>query len=1561
MHLSATDLENLKNLKRELQLEDKSSKLENLAAALLGRLLDVPISVAKSGFQHGGDAGPAGNQGRRFRLECKKYSDITRLSDRELLGEIDHALARDEALEAWFLIATRSVPEQLAQDLRQKGERIGVPVVILDWKDNELGSLAALCASNPDLVAEQFSEKAAILARLLQPYADNALSMLRRDLQSWQLGFDMLRARSHELLDKIWHSPRESNAKFGQDAAGGAQSSRVRRTGVHEALSEWWRGPAETDAPATIIGWDGVGKTWAALDWLVDNKEALPVVLVVPSSAAAALSGASETSVRRFLADQLFELTGVRDSEHWLRRLDNLLKRPIEEGPVLTVFFDGLNQEPSVPWLSLLKVLQGESFSGRVQVIVSTRNHHFESKLSRLRSLIMPGVPIVVDIYDAAPGGELDQMLQFEGLERTDLHPDLIELASTPRLFKLVIKFRDRLVEAGQVTVHRLFWEYGRDTLGERAGRSFSEAEWRAWLQEVAQRHLAGIREFSVKSLSEMADRPDLSAGEAYARLSDIVDGRFAVPGPSGNLQLTPTIVAHALGAALLAHLDTMEGSTFAALDAELMQWLDPIAGFDQRLEILRAAVSIQVERGSSTESALPGVLVTAWLQTQNITDCHRLELAGLAASLTGALLDAVEHSRGQSQASARLWAINALRSIPRKDTAALDIIVERASHWLSIVSRDVNPRGETNAELEARRSDLLRNRIGMDASRRITVVGVDLELVDRNDGGLQSTIPSILEGFPLIRAQSVFEVTAVALAVRGRSEIWDGLRWLCLLNETDPDETATALRELSEEVRHRQPEPGVHPDLPARVVALLLWLSGQEQDEDAATSINPAIGHPLSYERDYLPRPCRSLFPLERRHAKVALGDTEMPLLARVQRTSELWFDPTFEPPDAFVEEIRKAAAGIDVARLSRHGSHTIEDHHFELLEPVLARCAPDQLADLIHRKMQSIATSPAESRYWSAIQVTDHFLLAGEAEAEAARVLRSSATESDDSQEFYAASHLLMLELQDLNAHAQIDALIRADLRSFLNDLEEILHTPTTDDADALIARYADGSPKQQQDLLILLSIHPIEFSNDVWSWIEGFAKGEDRELRSFAFYALTASGELRFGRTLATEGWSWSPDAPLWVNHYGTEALIEATRALPFDQVVPRLAPWRVLEAARRRGADPSEVRLAAQVFGHVLAAEKIDAPEPGSALVVDRTEAKASPFTFSVLPQSIQEGSDPMAALKAAMDPEVQFKAQRRAVETAVSRIREARRSGASLYLTEVNAEDFGPVLQHASDMVEHWLEGSHELTADFRRRVALAESAFLALCEALLARDPSRGVQLWRALHSFMSTRYIGAADVNDLLHMVFRVPESEAIAELRKELIELDLCHTDRALLDIAIAASYNGESNWLREMVEADQSSNLVWKRKRGTVLAGFKANNSLPVEGAWPEGEIRTGYAALEQRSARFRWVEACARYWWQAYLKASESAEAYASWVLFLRSADHRAWIWMHQDVEAANNTSEFFELKLSHVQLNRSKLKRAMQKRTEKLQENLFDRKIVAGVGPWVKEYDSVSCS
>lgn len=172
------------SLKLHLLTDESSKVLEWLAAALYGALLDVPVYVAVSGFQYGGDGGTAGYGGRRFRLETKRYADTTRLNERELLGEIDHALARDKALEAWVLVSTRDVSEQLRQSLVQKGEKDGVPVLIVAWEEGGLSSLAALCASNPLIVENLVSAEAGAAAQILAEVAQTAIASLRRDMAS---------------------------------------------------------------------------------------------------------------------------------------------------------------------------------------------------------------------------------------------------------------------------------------------------------------------------------------------------------------------------------------------------------------------------------------------------------------------------------------------------------------------------------------------------------------------------------------------------------------------------------------------------------------------------------------------------------------------------------------------------------------------------------------------------------------------------------------------------------------------------------------------------------------------------------------------------------------------------------------------------------------------------------------------------------------------------------------------------------------------------------------------------------------------------------------------------------------------------------------------------------------------------------------------------------------------------------------------------------------------------------------------------------------------------------
>jgi hypothetical protein len=1529
-----------------LQQEPNAGKLEKLAAALLGRLLQVPIFVASSGFQHGGDAGPAGRQQRRFRIEAKKYADSTKLDSRQLLGEIDHALARDECLEAWILVATRTVPEQLAHDLLRKGEQVGVPVVILGWQENSAATLAALCAWAPDLVGAIHSAEAETLARQLVGL-EAAVEELRRELQPWRLGFEGMRRSSIERLEKVWASPRASNACFGQNAAGGAVDRKIPRVRVRGALDSWWQERAAADAPAVVVGWDGVGKTWATLEWLVHRKDEQPIVLIVSSSAVASLSAISVSSLKSFLAEQLGDLAGVRNREHWQRRLDLLLKRPIQEGPVLTVFFDGLNQESSVDWLRILKTLQGEAFEGRVRVVLTTRQLHFEEKLGKLRGLVVPAVEVRVDPFDAAPRGELDQMLLLEGLLRDDLHADLVELARTPRLFGLVVKFREKLVDAGQVTVHRLLWEYGRDTAGVRAaGRSFSDQEWQEWLRTIANQYREGVRTWSAKMLEEITARPGLREREVFARLSDIVDGRFTIPGPAGRYQLTPTVTAHALGAALLATLDSADP---AEVQGELSSWLDPIAGLDERADVLRAAVSILVEQGRSGEE-IAGPLVTAWLQTQNVPDHHRREISALASDIARALLYAIEHSTASARESARNWAIQALRSVPRTNRSILSLLVAETRTWFTKVSRDVDRRDD--AESSRRRAERFLSRIGVDSPGPVTVLGVRVELVEESDWVLTTSAPPLLEGFPLESAMPVFEAAAIELAVRGQCPAWPALKWLCLLNEKDPELTTRALVALSLDVRSRKPEPGVHPDLPARVGALLLWLTGREVDDDAADALDPGIEKTFRYETDYLPNPAESWLPLELRHAAGVLRASELGLRHRILRTKPFWLDPTFEIPAQFADEVRAWAASIDVSKLDEHMSYTVEDHNFEEFEPVLARCAPADLAELVRRKLRGGATCSDRARYFRAIRGTRHFVLAGADEAEAAHALRLRHGESDDREEAIVANELLILELSGKTAIDQIATVVEAGLETILVDLGRVVRTPAQEDVDELISRFEGGTDSQKHNLLCMLAVHRLALSDRAWSWIEERARIEQGVTRSHAFRLLAACNATRFARALLAWDWNWTESQHPFTNHHGSGALIEGAPSVRFEQLATRLAPWRLLEAARRRGGDPNEVRLAATILGRVMLDQRVEVPDLGACIRVDSAYRTSNPLTYSV---EVPEENDPVRALQDFEDRDAHAKAYRRAVDIASTRIDDARRSGAHLYLADVGADDMELVLRFARELVDPWLQGAAEVSAEFRRKVMLAEGAYLGLCEALLRHEPERGEVLWRGLRSTLVMQHVGEASVDELLHVLFRAPASEPVERLRCEVSELPACATDHGLEDIAIAATIHGATGWLEQRVNSDKHSGSSWRQRRGVVLDGFRAGNVLPVAGAWVEGELRTNIAENARKAALNRTREASAHVWWREFLAAPDSVSAYAAWVLFLRSVDRRAWMWMEQDISTAPTTdAELLRRKLIHAELNLSTLRHAMEKSEDKRESQFLMRDTVDTIGPWRRD-------
>lgn len=1521
---------------------------EHLIAALVGSAIGVPIAVAKSGFQHGADAGTAGRQGRRLRVETKRYSDTNPLGERELLGELEQACQRDAAIELWILGATRSANEQLQNSLFESGRKQGVPVLVIDWAPSvDAPALAALCAMAPEIVREIAGDAAADTASRISTDAGvvEASTSLVRDMQAWNVGLNAVAESSRKWLERLWNSAAASVAALGQDAAGGAEKALVVRAGIHGELDAWWQG-STPDAPAVLVGEEGMGKTWAGVGWLTANLAEFPVVVVVPSGMVTQAAG-SATGLRDLIGSRLHEVTGVRDAAFWSARAERMLRRPDTEGPVFLLMLDGMNQEPRAPWLPLIQNLQVPPFAGKVRVIASTRPLSFEGELRSLRRLVVPAVRIDVGPYDDTPGGEFDTILALHGLLRSDIRNDLIPLARIPRLLELVIRLKDSVSGVGRITIHGLLWEYGRDTLGPRGGRAFTEPEWRAWLAEIASRFLTlGSVAVSMRDLEAATARPSLDPTQIQARLSDIVDGQVADADALGGVVLRPEIVAQALGVAVIAELERAVTAGQTDVTTALDNWLGPIAGFTERSEILRAAVAIAASPSSKVARSVSDALVAAWISGQNLPDDHRRDVAAIAPSILPSLLMAVEALTSQSLAAAREMAIDATRSIPRSDGVSRNIVCEFFTRWMATVSREADQLQSRSDEGERHRAGRMVARTGSDMDGRRHVLGRELTFVSSTDGHAYAQVPALIDGYPLEPFLDLFELAALQLAIRGHFPTWASLEWLTLWNDKDFDATAAALRTRASEVLDRPVETGIEPRLRDRVAALLLWLTSDPADEAQARALDPRLDAFHSYEADYEANPGTSMFSLERRHAETVMADTTLTPQERMRKLEGFWWDPSLSIPDLMIDAVRAVADRFEVGRLSTGGFRNADDLDLDHLEAALARCSPPALAKLVRRRIAALATIEdgrlrlGQAGY-EALLVGDEAtmsLLADEAD----RLASAAETEDDGARQL-----LLQPAIVDLPGEAQVEALIGANLANLYTNVNPFLAGLDAEAVDRLIARHRGAPVAVARRLIELISVMVTALSDDAAAWLTGLAFDEAFDRQVAAFDALARCRPDALCAELLARDWSWDRAKNDYSAHYGSIAIIRATASLPLDQVADRIAPWLIASAARERGGAPAEVRMAAQILDQVVRREAAESPDPGSQLSVDEARRSEAPFVYSVTPAFKSDG-DEIVRINGLMDQDAREAAARRAVKVAKSRIRSARAGGASLYLASFDPNDLAPIIAHAEDIVEGWCAGMTETSDSFRRRVRLAEGFYISLVEATMRVRIERGVNLWRAVRASLTTKFIGTAGIDRMILILLAAPADSDVDDLVRELLSPLVSTNDETLLQLAVAAAAAGREALLTQISSEDRSSGIIWRIERGKTVGAFSPGvDAAPIftDGRARASEIRDG------RRGEILYRDAAAHHWWNAYWSADSGQNAYAFWALFKRSAGRRALEWTRRQWPPKRGRTGLELRKWLYAYSQLDELKRVGEEREKKFAGTLYLRKTVDDVRPW----------
>lgn len=1512
--------------------------LEKLSAALISRLVGVRVSVSDSGFQYGGDAGTTGRGGRNLRIECKRYSDSTPLSNRELQGEIDDAKRRTPGLELWILVSTRRASETTQETLNLKAREAGVPTLVLDWTTQRgaIPDLAALCSSAPDVVEEFYGRAAADAAKSLTVAGEPIVHRLKRELEPWHIGFEQLRVQAQARLLSAWRNVDESRAAFGQNAAGGAATHLIERVSVRSQLQAWWS--AGGSSPAIVHGDEGVGKTWAALQWGVHELGQLPITLVLSSSALPEIRGLNEIGVVSLMANVLHDLTGTQDTTYWFQRLYRLLERPDDEGPAFLLVIDGLNQEASFEWARLIQILQAGRFKNRVRLLLTTQTHFLEERLRSLPFVSGRATRIGVEPFDLLVGGELDQMLASFGKKRSDLNPELISLARVPRLLPIVMALSADAAIQGDVTVSRLLWAYGRDQLSVREGRAFSESDWEQWLLDMAKEQWDAIQtrehagfdamDYSLRELDAKVSRASLEPAVNYRRLAEIIDGTWMelVPGKPAVYRPKESTLLLALGASLMALLDTQERDDADGVEAMLAEWLDPISATSAAASVLAAALSISVAKGLPGTSRVVCVLTSALLQSQNAGDNHRQEVVTLAPALTHALLDAVEGSRERAQASARQWALRALRGISSGNIAAWQAIHERLIGWIAQVTCP-NPSGipDPNGS-DSLLSKRLIERIGTDIAGKHFVMGVPIRLLERQHESLGLVVPGLLLGKPLLPAMRVLVAATVTAAVDSMSSpVWEGLKWLVTLNPVDRSEVVEQLIMLSDTALNRvRLESGIHQEMPRRVAALLLWLTGVEEQEVAASNLQVRFESNFSYESDYLKDPPNSWYALERRHVQLQLNANSWALIPRLKRVDLYLGDPRLEVGENFERLIRSVADEFDMSSLDKMRSQTAEDLNFREFEPAVARLASPALAAMVRRGLHSLGERSGEPRHWAALRAPHFLLLADCKAAKAARILRLKVPEPVDRDENYVATRLLEVELLHAPVDEQLDTLVRADKAWLTLELMAITRPGDEDTLSRFLQRWPIDNKRAVEVALTYLATHPGDLEDEAFKKLAPFAlSGDDESLRTLAFIALDRTNPGRFGAFLREHNWKVAPTQALREQEHGSRSLLSASQSRSLGDLRFEVAPWALLSEAHARGALSADAKVAANVLDAVIRYQGTVTEPEGVNVAID-TSRRPGLISFEELDYEEEELS-----LQQALDADAQLKRRQDAYERGHQYLTHARDAGLAMAVQIVDVADARMLVEHCSAEVGAWLDGMTTMTAAFRSRVNVAGGLFLGLCEALLEVDWGRGVALWHALDESLRTRFLGEGGISELMLIPFRVADNPGVLGLRDELYKLHRNSNDHGLLILTTCVALTDRLPWLRAKIAVDLRAKEDWRKKRAIVLNGMIAEVDLGSVD-WFEGPVTGTWGFLRRRAQIMTIRQAIAQHWWRRFIDAQDVDSAYSAWTLFLHYVDRRAHAWIEGESKPLGQSDELWRLKVLHMEANYSSMESAMKK-------------------------------
>ncbi len=593
---------------------------EGLLASALSELTGQSFYVAKSGHQEGSDVRSTPCNLFRIGLEAKRYKPPKQLDIDDLLHKITDASTARRPVDLWILAATRPIKVSDRERLDSHGEQCGIGVAVLDWPENlaRLCDLAVICAS-----------AAKTCETILEPTAElnAALELIREDTE-----FEQAHSRlfgqftqadtgyaNARLASERWMVEAQTSLANAKSRLGGHHNLReslygvISRTTINARLDDWYAG---SDGSAALLGDEGTGKSWAALDWhdrLKASEAGAPLTIFLGATAID-----TSKDIKSAIAGALRAQTGIRSIGFWERRLA-LWETGEGDGVRILILIDGLNENYEfVYWADWLQPLFEDRLGGMYRVIVSCWPYWWHGSLKRLVNLEPKPREIVVERFD---NSEVDSLLAAMNVSRSDFAHAVLELMRIPRLSSLVAKHHDRLKDSGDVTAERVIYEDWRDRLERRGSKvGLTDLEMKDFIAELGEKLKLDIDRAMTRGdvIKSLSDESYKMGSELQAAVAELTSGTWLQPGDGPNtFKVVADRIPFVLGATLISHI--RQETDAATAEAKIAEFLDPLKAHSLGAAILRAATTIALIE-TDTSAVSRQVLLYGWLDEQNFS-----------------------------------------------------------------------------------------------------------------------------------------------------------------------------------------------------------------------------------------------------------------------------------------------------------------------------------------------------------------------------------------------------------------------------------------------------------------------------------------------------------------------------------------------------------------------------------------------------------------------------------------------------------------------------------------------------------------------------------------------------------------------------------------------------------------------------------------------------------------------------------------------------------------------------------------------------------------------------